>query len=155
MTHVTHRSVTTRPSARGFPAGCCASSHLHAYRVSFPNSDDHCTNILSALILEPAGGSARSHQRDNVPEKGRQHICGWLRSALMDLVVVAHNWLANKHPAHHRRPLRLALSHRFHLGQRDSPQSLSCLNVLVSVFPLFSTFPLRKINDFQDVWKFG
>lgn len=77
MTHVTQSNVTMRPFARGFPIRPLriipsASSPCWVFLIQ-PRSGGHCTNILSALILEPAGGATtrrkRSHQRDNVPEK--------------------------------------------------------------------------------------
>lgn len=60
MTHVTQSNVTMRPFARGFPIRPLriipsASSPCWVFLIQ-PRSDGHCTNILSALILEPAGG---------------------------------------------------------------------------------------------------
>lgn len=61
MTHVTQSNVTVRPFARGFPIRPLriipsASSPCWVFLIQ-PRSDGRCTNILSALILEPAGGN--------------------------------------------------------------------------------------------------
>lgn len=63
MTHVTQSNVTMRPFARGFPIRPLriipsASSPCWLFLIQ-PRSGGHCTNILSALILEPAGGQRR------------------------------------------------------------------------------------------------